>query len=378
MESGLFAMPIHPTRRGFREVQKFVLDSIVTADQAGMHEAWIGEHHLLGWEPIPAPDLIVAQALNLTTQIKLAPGTHLLPYHNPVELAHRVAYLDQLAEGRYMLGVGSSPSLPEAKLFGTAVYDENGKASVAANLPRTEEALDIMRGVWTANGKAFDYEGKHFQAHLPEYDPIDAAPHIVPFQKPYPPIGMAGLTPRSSTLRSAGRYGFLPMSMFLPFGSGDGSYLRGHWDAYCEGAAAGGHTPDRNNWRIAREVIVADTDDEAIELATTGPMAETLEGYFIPLCERFGVVSQWGGPTDGTRPSLEELATKHWLVGSPETVASRLLELQQQVGGFGVLLAFSYDFIENFGAWDRSLRLLSESVIPAVNAELAGNPVTVA
>ena len=287
MESGLFLMPLHPPRRGIREVSKFTLDSIVSADRVGLSEAWIGEHYQLGWEKIP-PDLIVAQALTQTTQIKLAPGTHLLPYHNPVELAHRVAYLDQLAEGRFMLGVGSNSSPVEAELFGTAVYDDHGRPTVAGNLARTEEALDIMRGIWTADGRGFEYDGEHWTVKLQEWNEIDQAPHLVPYQKPYPRIGMAGLTPYSPTLASAGRSGFLPMSLYVPFGEDDGSYLRGHWQAYAAGAAEGGHVANRADWRIARELIVAETDEEAIEMATTGAAGECLE-YFLGVLQRVGV-----------------------------------------------------------------------------------------
>ncbi len=47
----------------------------------------------------------------------MGPLGHLLPYHQPVELAHRVAYLDHLARGRYMLGVGISALPSDHDLF---------------------------------------------------------------------------------------------------------------------------------------------------------------------------------------------------------------------------------------------------------------------
>ena len=43
-----------------------------------------------------------------TERIKLGSGAHLLPFHHPAELAHRVAYLDHLSQGRFLFGVGSS------------------------------------------------------------------------------------------------------------------------------------------------------------------------------------------------------------------------------------------------------------------------------
>ena len=37
---------------------------------------------------------IIGQALARTKNIRLGAGAHLLPYHHPVELAHRIAYID--------------------------------------------------------------------------------------------------------------------------------------------------------------------------------------------------------------------------------------------------------------------------------------------
>jgi alkanesulfonate monooxygenase SsuD/methylene tetrahydromethanopterin reductase-like flavin-dependent oxidoreductase (luciferase family) len=43
--------------------------------------------------------------------------SHLLPFHHPVELAHRVAYLDHMAEGRYQVGVGIGVLPTDHSLF---------------------------------------------------------------------------------------------------------------------------------------------------------------------------------------------------------------------------------------------------------------------
>mgnify|MGYP006174166307 CR=1 FL=1 len=91
---------------------------IELADQLGYVEAWVGEHFTVPWEPICAPDLLLAQALLRTKSIKLAPGAHLMPYHHPVELAHRVAYFDHLAQGRVMLGVGPGALVGDAYRMG--------------------------------------------------------------------------------------------------------------------------------------------------------------------------------------------------------------------------------------------------------------------
>src|SRR5262249_5595575 len=105
MRLGALLMPSHPPERAVRDGQRWDLEEIERLDDLGFDEAWIGEHFTAAWEPCPAPDLLIAQALQRTRQIRLGPLGHLLPYHHPVELAHRGAYLDHLAEGRYPMGL---------------------------------------------------------------------------------------------------------------------------------------------------------------------------------------------------------------------------------------------------------------------------------
>ncbi|HJY79518.1 MAG TPA: LLM class flavin-dependent oxidoreductase, partial [Candidatus Binatia bacterium] len=102
MKAGVFMMPSHPPERDFYAGHQWDLEHLELCDKLGFHEAWVGEHFTAPWEPNPAPDLLIAQALLRTKSIKLCPGAHLLPYHHPTELAHRVAFLDHMAQGRFM------------------------------------------------------------------------------------------------------------------------------------------------------------------------------------------------------------------------------------------------------------------------------------
>jgi alkanesulfonate monooxygenase SsuD/methylene tetrahydromethanopterin reductase-like flavin-dependent oxidoreductase (luciferase family) len=74
-----------------------------------------------------------------------------------------------------------------------------------------------------------------------------------------------------------------------------------------------------------------------------------------------------------TRDSFEALAKGNlWLTGSPDTVASRVTELYQQTGGFGYLLITAYDAAGELQAWQRSLRLLTDQVLPACRRACPG------
>ena len=117
MKLGALLMPSHPPERDIQQGQAWDLEEIVRLDTLGFDEAWVGEHFTAAWEPCPAPDLLIARALGSTGRIRLGPLGHLLPYHHPVELAHRVAYLDHMAQGRYQLGVGISALPTDHDLF---------------------------------------------------------------------------------------------------------------------------------------------------------------------------------------------------------------------------------------------------------------------
>jgi alkanesulfonate monooxygenase SsuD/methylene tetrahydromethanopterin reductase-like flavin-dependent oxidoreductase (luciferase family) len=104
MDFGLFMMPLHPPDRAFADAYDRDIAQIVLADRLGFREAWVGEHLTERWENAPAPDLLIAQALALTKNVKLGTGVTLLALHDPMYLAHRIAMLDHMGRGRFHSG----------------------------------------------------------------------------------------------------------------------------------------------------------------------------------------------------------------------------------------------------------------------------------
>src|SRR5246127_495595 len=207
MQYGLFTMPSHPPERPLFDGHRWDLQTLRWADELGFAEAWIGEHHTAPWEPHPAPDLLIAQALMETKHLRLAPGGFLLPYHHPAELAHRVAMLDHMAQGRLNFGVAAS-GLPSD----WAMFNVDGMAG--GNRDMTREALEIILKL-LASQEPFDFKGKFWNVSQPPEMFGMLRHHIRPLQAPHPPIGVAGLSKNSDTLKLAGEKGFLPMSLHL-------------------------------------------------------------------------------------------------------------------------------------------------------------------
>jgi alkanesulfonate monooxygenase SsuD/methylene tetrahydromethanopterin reductase-like flavin-dependent oxidoreductase (luciferase family) len=109
MELGYFTMPSHPPERSLRDGHEWDLEVIRWLDELGYKECWIGEHHTAPWEPHPSPDLLVAQALMQTKNIRLGPGGFLLPFHHPAQIANRVI-LDHISSGRKSRRRGQRPA----------------------------------------------------------------------------------------------------------------------------------------------------------------------------------------------------------------------------------------------------------------------------
>ena len=356
MRLGAVLMPSHPPERNIREGQAWDLEEIVRLDTLGFDEAWVGEHFTAAWEPCPAPDLLIARALGSTKRVRLGPLGHLLPYHHPVELAHRVAYLDHMAQGRYQLGVGISALPTDHDLF---ALDTSG----GVNRPMTFEALEVITQLWREG--ASDFDGEFWSMRAPRSKlGLGLGFHLRPYQFPRPPIAIAGMTPGSANHKLAGEKGYLPVSFCI---SPDAAVTAQHWEAVVEGAARSGRTPDRGDWRIIRDVYVAPTDREARALALGGMMGRCWREFLLPLYLGLGLGSLLkDDPSMADEDvDLEYVADNLWLVGSPDTVARRIRELQERTGGFGYLVITSYDAVDERQSWERSLQLLIDEVLPA-------------
>jgi alkanesulfonate monooxygenase SsuD/methylene tetrahydromethanopterin reductase-like flavin-dependent oxidoreductase (luciferase family) len=59
-------------------------------------------------------------------------------------------------------------------------------------------------------------------------------------------------------------------------------------------------------------------------------------------------------------------ARHNWLIGSPATVAEKLERVYHEVGGFGTLLVFCFDYGDQPEAWHTSMQLLAKDVLPRV------------
>jgi probable F420-dependent oxidoreductase len=94
-----------------------------------------GPTHMALFDPFVA----LTYAAAVTSRVRLGTGISLIPMHNPVILAKEIASLDQLAEGRFMLGAGIGWMAEEFRAAGVP-FEERAK--------RTDEYIDAMKRLW--------------------------------------------------------------------------------------------------------------------------------------------------------------------------------------------------------------------------------------
>ena len=63
--------------------------------------------------------------------------------------------------------------------------------------------------------------------------------------------------------------------------------------------------------------------------------------------------------------TAEYVCDKIWIVGSPDTVASKLEKLYNDVGGFGTVLQIQYTY-EPFQQWKDNMQLFAREVMPGL------------
>jgi alkanesulfonate monooxygenase SsuD/methylene tetrahydromethanopterin reductase-like flavin-dependent oxidoreductase (luciferase family) len=359
MRLATFSNPSHPKGRDYAAGHYHNLDYLEFLDAIGAYEAWIGSHYTVVSEPQAPNDHLIAQAIPRTKNIKLNPGVFLLPLYHPAEIAHRIAWLDQISKGRMIVGVGASGVPTDLDMFGID-YTTN------QNREMLEESLGMIRALW-ASTEPMEIKGKYWTIRHPK-PMIDGGLryHLRPYQKPEPRFAITGFSAGSPTLKLAGKHGLIPCS--FSFGK---AYIRSHWDAVVEGAdKAGRMPPPKSDWRIVREIVVGETDAKAMDFAINGPMGQHYNAFWLSMLKDANMLKALKHSPDvaDSDVTVEYLARHCWTVGSEATVTEQLAELSDIAGGFGVLVAMSYDHLDCMDEWRWSIETLQQRIMPKLTA----------
>jgi probable F420-dependent oxidoreductase len=172
-------------------------------ERLGLESVWVGDHMLFHAQPktpfpaggaipdhyahFPEPFVVLAMAAATTKNLRIGTSVLLVPEHEPLAAAKRIATLDRLSGGRLILGVGAGWLREAAEPLGS---------DFPHRWTQAEEHVAAMRELWSKPDASF--HGKYVN-----FDHIVCNPK--PAQPQGPPI-LIGSTDKNA-LRWVARWG---------------------------------------------------------------------------------------------------------------------------------------------------------------------------
>ncbi len=329
------------------------LDELEYADQLGFDGIAVNEHHQSAYGLMPSPNLMAAALTRRTSRARIMVlGNAIGIRGNPLRVAEEIAMLDLMSGGRvdsgFVRGIGW-------EYFGHSINPTKSRS-------RFNEAHDLILKAWTSP-EMFSWYGENY-----EYRYVNIWPR--PLQEPHPPIFIPGAG-STETMKFCAERRYTYMSVYAPT-----RIVRRWFDGYRQAAADLGYVADPEKIAFSVPVYVADTDEKAhaegrpaIEwlyhkgLRQTAQMV-TPPGYMSPGSLRGVLASGMRG--FGVSSYEDLLAQGQAVVGSPSTVAKRLGELYDDLGGFGQIIGLFAIGPSTHEQVTRSAELFATEVMPVL------------
>lgn len=361
MKLGFFTMPLHPPGRDYTQTLKEDREAVLLADRLGYCEAFIGEHVTDVCESIPSCLTFIASVARDTKSIKLGSGTVNLPNGHPAQIAADVAMVDHMLEGRFLFGIGPGGLRSDQEVFGNLELDRNAMFL---------ESINHILALW-AGDAPYNLKGQFWNISTEKTLIREAGQGVMvkPFQKPHPPIVVSVVVPHSKGVQAAAARGWTPITAnFL-----QPAWAATHWPMYVKGCEQGGHKADTADWRVCKSIFVADDDATARRYA--GNRDGAYGFYYWNLLTKRRIRGQADiYKHDLAMPdaavTVEYLLDRLVLCGSVNRVVDQILAFRETIGDFGTLLYAGHDWADARLA-RRSMELMAEKVMPAVNAAIA-------
>jgi len=194
-----------------------------------------------------------------TSRIRILTRVLGVPYRPPAMVAKMAATLDRLSGGRLILGLGSGASDDEFRAFGLGV------PTPAEKTTGLEEAITIIRGLWTED--TFSFQGKRYHTDGAQIEP--KPDHSIP-------IWLGTFAPRALAVTGRLADGWIPSLGYAP-----PDQVTGLRERVLRAASEAGRDPSEITCAYNLEVRVdesASTDDTVVS-GSPDAVAERLAGF---------------------------------------------------------------------------------------------------
>ena len=308
-----------------------MVDFAVLAEELGLDQIWLAEHHGIEHQYPDGLTLMAATALQ-TERIELCAQV-MIPLHHPYEIAERGAIVDGLSRGRLLLALGQGYAPEEFNWFGVNIDDR---------LSRFKDSVQLIKRLWE-EGRV-DFEGDHYSLK-------DAHIQPRPVQRPRPPVWILGWA--ENAVRRAARMS----DAWSPGPSASLSDIKKRMPVYREALAeAGVESADTAQIPLQRFLFVADSEEEAIEHG-----GKLFLNFFRDTYLR------WPHPVVGEtlnmQSTYQEMAQDRFLVGTPDQVSEEISRWHEEVG-LDAIIAYMHQLGSDLPRVQHSLDLFATEVAP--------------
>ncbi|UCG72510.1 MAG: LLM class flavin-dependent oxidoreductase [Chromatiales bacterium] len=175
-----FGIPVPQVFMNGRADMGLVKDALHRAEELGFESAWV-QDQVAGDVPLMESVSLLCYAAAVTERIRLGVSVIVFPIRNAPQLAKDFSTLDNMSNGRAILGIGLGPVFAGDNYF--AIFGTRADEA----LQRFNEGLEVMRALWTQ--PKVTYHGKYYTLN-------DAAMEPKPVQKPLP-VWFGGQHPKA-------------------------------------------------------------------------------------------------------------------------------------------------------------------------------------
>ncbi len=324
------------------------------AEEMGFDWVSFSEHHYSGRIATGAPAVMAAAVAERCKRVQIAMLGHLLPLNNPVRVAEELGLLDNLTNGRLIIGF----------LRGTPNEDQVYGVNPAEGRGRLLESMDLILKALT-EPQPFSWEGRYYQ-----FRTVSVCPR--PVQQPLPPVLVATRSDDAVKYAAARQLGLAvsydPVEQMAK--------VTDKYHQWCQ-EAGWQPTPDQIVYRAS--ILLAETDRQAenrLEALKASGLGERGMGLRSSVTRavfaarqgkgfdpRHGNVAADSAP--GARQAVQSGRGLLTLVGGPDTIVKQLQAFHDRCGVGVVDLGFQQTGTDHREVM-QAIELFGREVLPRI------------
>jgi alkanesulfonate monooxygenase SsuD/methylene tetrahydromethanopterin reductase-like flavin-dependent oxidoreductase (luciferase family) len=328
------------------------------AEGLGFDSVWALDHHFTGYVMSPDPTQLLSYIAGRTKRLQLGTAVIVLPWHDPVEIAEKIALLDVVSGGRTIFGFGRGAATVEYNGFRINMEEARDRF--------VESAIIIRKGL---TQPSFSFDGKYYK--IPE---MQIRPR--PISHPENRFYASSVSPESAEIMAKLGLGVLIIAQ-RSWEDTAADYSR-----YRETALANHITPRPPIGLL--NILVSDDAREAAELGNrhlevmwdsidnhyhfSDGHLRGVKGYeFYAKLEK--TYSKLQADAQAKVKAIEFFRSLH-AAGTPEQVLEKLRYIHQTVALEHVIGTFAFGGLP-YPKLERSFKLFSEKVLPVLKNDPA-------